>query len=83
MCKEMLVILVNKVGDPKRIIGKIEEERHKGSLTKKDLYLTFKIVIITSDPGITRILSSLLKSVQVDGETAEFAAVDTSFIISD
>jgi hypothetical protein len=39
MCKEMLVILVNKVVDPKRIIGKKwrveEEERHKGSLTPK------------------------------------------------
>jgi hypothetical protein len=37
MCKELLVILVNKVVDPKRIIGKKwrakEEERHKGSLT--------------------------------------------------
>jgi hypothetical protein len=35
----LLVILVNKVVDPKRIIGKKwraeEEERHKGSLTKK------------------------------------------------
>jgi hypothetical protein len=39
MCKEILVILVNKVVDPKRIIGKkwsaVEEERHKGSLTPK------------------------------------------------
>jgi hypothetical protein len=39
MCKERPVILVNKVVDPKRIIGKKlraeEEERHKGSLTKK------------------------------------------------
>jgi hypothetical protein len=40
MCKEMPVILVNKVVvDPKRIIGKKwraeEEERHKGSLTPK------------------------------------------------
>jgi hypothetical protein len=37
MCKEMLVITVNKVVDLKRIIGKKwraeEEERHKGSLT--------------------------------------------------
>jgi hypothetical protein len=37
MCKEMPVIPVNKVVDPKRIIGKKwraeEEERHKGSLT--------------------------------------------------
>jgi hypothetical protein len=36
-CKEMPVIPVNKVVDPKRIIGKKwrakEEERHKGSLT--------------------------------------------------
>jgi hypothetical protein len=40
MCKEMPVIPVNKVVDPKRIIGKKwraeEEERHKGSLTKKN-----------------------------------------------
>jgi hypothetical protein len=37
MCKEMLVIPVNKAVDPKRIIGKKwrakEEETHKGSLT--------------------------------------------------
>jgi hypothetical protein len=41
MCKELPVILVNKVVDPKRIIGKKwrakEEERHKGSLTKKNI----------------------------------------------
>jgi hypothetical protein len=39
MCKELLVILVYKVVDPKRIIGKKwrakEEERHKRLLTKK------------------------------------------------
>jgi hypothetical protein len=38
MCKELPVILVNKVVDPKRIIGKkwrAEEERHKGLLTHK------------------------------------------------
>jgi hypothetical protein len=40
MCKEMPVIPVNKVVDPKRIIGEKkwraeEEERHKGSLTQK------------------------------------------------
>jgi hypothetical protein len=39
MCKEMLVIPVNKVVDLKRIIGKKwraeEAERHKGSLTPK------------------------------------------------
>jgi hypothetical protein len=37
MCKEMPVIPVNRVLDPKRIIGKKwraeEEETHKGSLT--------------------------------------------------
>jgi hypothetical protein len=36
MCKEMLVISVNRVVDKKRIIGKTwrdkEEERHKGLL---------------------------------------------------
>jgi hypothetical protein len=39
MCKEMPVIPVNKVVDPKRIIGKRraeEEERHKESLTPKN-----------------------------------------------
>jgi hypothetical protein len=38
MCKEMPVIPVNRVLDPKRIIGKkwrAEEERQKGSLTQK------------------------------------------------
>jgi hypothetical protein len=37
MCKELPVILVNKVVDPKKLIGKKcrakEEERHKGSVT--------------------------------------------------
>jgi hypothetical protein len=35
MCKEMPVIPVNRVVDKKRMIGKrrVEEERHKGSLT--------------------------------------------------
>jgi hypothetical protein len=44
MCKELPVILVNKVVDPKRIIGKKwraeEEERHKGSLTQKVPFLS-------------------------------------------
>jgi hypothetical protein len=44
MCKEMPVILFNRVVDPKRIIGKKwrakEEERHKGSLTQKILIKT-------------------------------------------
>jgi hypothetical protein len=38
MCKEMPVIPVNRVVDPKRIIEKWrakEEERHKGSQTQK------------------------------------------------
>jgi hypothetical protein len=39
MCKELPVIPVNKVVDPKRIIGKKwraeEEERHKWPLTQK------------------------------------------------
>jgi hypothetical protein len=43
MCKELPVILVNRVVDPKRIIRKKwrakEEERHKGSLTQKNLYI--------------------------------------------
>jgi hypothetical protein len=43
-CKEMLVILLNKVVDKKRIIRKRrseEEERHKGSLTKnKELIIS-------------------------------------------
>jgi hypothetical protein len=43
MRKELLVILVNKVVDPKGIIGKKwrakEEERHKGLLTQKKLLI--------------------------------------------
>jgi hypothetical protein len=43
MCKEMPVIPVNKVVDPKRIIRKKwrakEEERHKGLLTPKNVHL--------------------------------------------
>jgi hypothetical protein len=38
MCKELSVIQVNKVVDPKRIFEKRrakEEKRHKGSLTQK------------------------------------------------
>jgi hypothetical protein len=38
MCKEMPVIPVNRMVDKKRIMRKMgaeEEERHKGSLTKK------------------------------------------------
>jgi hypothetical protein len=46
MCKELLVILVNKVVDPKRIIRKKwqaeEEERHKGSLTQKKIDSWYK-----------------------------------------
>jgi hypothetical protein len=40
MCKEMPVIPVNRVVDPKRIIRKRraeEEERHKGLLTQKSV----------------------------------------------
>jgi hypothetical protein len=53
MCKEMPVILVNKVVDPKRIIGKKwraeEEERHKGSLTqKKDHQKLLRMIRFTS-----------------------------------
>jgi hypothetical protein len=43
MCKEMLVIPVDRVVDKKRIIGKWraeKEERHKGSLTY--FYLFFR-----------------------------------------
>jgi hypothetical protein len=54
-CKEMPVIPVNKVVDPKRIIGKKwrakEEERHKGSLTtppKKKNW--FVLRIFNSEP---------------------------------
>jgi hypothetical protein len=45
MCKELPVILVNKVVDPKRIIRKKwraeEEERHKGLLTPPPKKITF------------------------------------------
>jgi hypothetical protein len=41
LCKELPVIPVNKVVDPKRIIGKkwraAEEETHRGSLTKNKI----------------------------------------------
>jgi RNA recognition motif-containing protein len=44
MCKELPVIPVNKVVDLKRIIGKKwrakEEERHKGSLSPKKLFVS-------------------------------------------
>jgi hypothetical protein len=47
MCKEMPVIPVNKVVDPKRIIGKKwrakEKERHKGSLTQKSTIAHFAL----------------------------------------
>jgi hypothetical protein len=52
MCKELLVIPVNKVVDPKRIIGKNgglkEEERHKGSLTQKNVYVFTQTGIFVS-----------------------------------
>jgi hypothetical protein len=52
MCKELPVILVNKVVDPKRIMGKKcraeEEERHKGSLTEKKQKKHWPQIEITS-----------------------------------
>jgi hypothetical protein len=55
MCKDLQVILVNKLVDPKRIIGKKwraeEEERHKGSLTKKKLFFNISLPIhVNFDP---------------------------------
>jgi hypothetical protein len=56
MCKEMPVIPVNRVVDPKRIIGKKwraeEEERHKGSLTPP--------------PQKKKMFASILNQVQVN-----------------
>jgi hypothetical protein len=50
MCKELPVILVNKVVDPKRIIGKKwraeEEERHKGSPTPQKPYLSWVVYLL-------------------------------------
>jgi hypothetical protein len=47
MCKELPVIPVNKVVGPKRIIGQKwrakEDERHKGSLTHKKIFLVFSL----------------------------------------
>jgi hypothetical protein len=47
MCKELPVILVNKVVDPKRIIRqkwRAKEERHKGLLThKKQFWCLVKV----------------------------------------
>jgi hypothetical protein len=62
MCKEMPVIPVNKVVDPKRIIGKKwraeEEERHKGSLTpQKNMVLYF----LTKKPQSYTRLHKVLK----------------------
>jgi hypothetical protein len=61
MCKELPVILVNKVVDPKIIIGKKwmakEEERHKGSLTpKKILYFSQAMLFNfkTNFPGLLK-----------------------------
>jgi hypothetical protein len=45
LCKEMPVIPLNKVAEKKRIIGKNcaeEEERHTGSLTRKNCFETKK-----------------------------------------
>jgi hypothetical protein len=42
MCKEMPVILVNRVVDTNRIIGKRRGQgggRHKGSLTQKEIII--------------------------------------------
>jgi hypothetical protein len=64
MCKELPVILVNKVVDPKRILGKKwraeEEERHKGSLTQKNTIVTylFSLKILHLGGIITRIFFS-------------------------
>jgi hypothetical protein len=45
MCKEMPIIPVNRVVGPTRMFGKkwraTEEERHRGSLTKKTLRLFY------------------------------------------
>jgi hypothetical protein len=50
MCKEMPVIPVCKVMDPKRIIGNKwraeEEERHKGALTQKIMHSERKFVTV-------------------------------------
>jgi hypothetical protein len=60
MCKELPVILVNKVVDPKRIIGKKwraeEEERHKGSLTPPPKK-SFQMVSMT--PSVVNQLDSV------------------------
>jgi hypothetical protein len=51
MCKELPVIPVNKVVDPKRIIGKkwrAEEERHKGSRTRKKSTSKFPTVKVST-----------------------------------
>jgi hypothetical protein len=49
MCKEMLVIPVDRVVNTKRIIGKTwraeeEEEKHKGSLTKKQYCFPLNLI---------------------------------------
>jgi hypothetical protein len=75
MCKEMPVILVNKVVDPKRIIRKRwrakEEERHKGLLTppprtKKER----KIYNIASRPKLLLLSHDKLFQGLVDADAA-------------
>jgi hypothetical protein len=61
MCKEMPVIPVNKVVDPKRIIGKKwrakEEERHKGLLTPppKKRHNLLLSLIVSHDKCVTHV----------------------------
>jgi hypothetical protein len=66
MCKEMPVIPVNKAVDPKRIVGKKwrakEEERHKGSLTKKKFtHNLHEQILVAAADGVTVVdLGSIL-----------------------
>jgi hypothetical protein len=50
MCREMPVIQVNKVVDPKKNNWKKwmaeEEERQKGSLTQKGVFFSFQAAIL-------------------------------------
>jgi hypothetical protein len=60
MCKEMLVILVNKVVDPKRIIGKKlraeEEDPHKGLLTPPPRKKTANVWMNTANVWSIKVL---------------------------
>jgi hypothetical protein len=67
MCKEMLVIPVNKVVDPRRIIGKNGgprgRKRHKGSLTPPPKKKVIFLVIFSAVYAEKIILTLFFKTI--------------------